>query len=160
MRSVLSNLLRIVERMEQDLSSLKVQILRLLEEHQTSKPQKPKAAKTQDIPSPDAMRGLWEQLQQYFKQRNREAIAEFVQHHTKDFLKNFAKVNNLPIDTKRSKKEIAEALIQLLKVGEVISSPVFTRPPKPQQPSLSANPGSAEEQGNPLPDSETPEPRD
>lgn len=134
--ATLKELLGIVERIERDLASLKEQITQLLNMPQPKKVGKQKAPQqaTRSLPSPEEMRKIWKQLQKEYEQRNYEAISEFVNNHTKSFLKAFAAANNLPVNPKGPKKEIEEQLIQLLKVGEAISRPPgFTRPPRYKQ---------------------------
>lgn len=133
MDRTLKRIMTIVERMEQDLASLKEQITQLLNEQQPLISLKQKVSKSAQPPqtlSDEEMRRVWEQLESEYMQRGHTAILEFVEKHTKLFLNTFIKVNNLPVDLKRSKREIAEQLIQLLAVNKAISRPTFTRPPK------------------------------
>lgn len=134
MEEVLKRLVTIVERMEQDLALLKKHITQLLKEQQatlTKTQQKvSKSVQSTQMPDEEKMRKLWEQLEVEYKQQGNSAIFEFVEKHTKPFLKAFTKANNLPVDLKGSKRKIAEQLIQLLAVNKVISRPNFTRPPK------------------------------
>lgn len=133
MDRTLERIMTIVERMEQDLASLKEQITQLLNEQQSIPSQKQKVSKsvqTTQTLSEEEMRRFWEQLESEYIQRGHTAILEFIEKHTKPFLKAFIRANNLPVDLKRSKKEIAEQLVQLLAVNKAISRPAFTRPPK------------------------------
>lgn len=132
MKEVLRRLIDIVERMEQDLASLKEHITQLLNEQQPPLPKRQKVSKSVQSPQmpEDEMKELWKQLESEYIQRGRSAVSEFVEKHTKPFLKAFVRVNNLPVNLKLSKVEIAEQIIQILAVHKAISRPTFTRPPR------------------------------
>ena len=130
MQERLMKVLKIVERLEQDLNSLKEYIAQLLDEQPPKQGRKLGANKSmENLPSSEEMKSMWEQLRKEYEQGNREAIRKFVDEHTKPFLKAFADANNLPINFKRSKKEIAEEMLELLKVEIAISSKAFTVSP-------------------------------
>jgi hypothetical protein len=126
----LAKLLKIVERLEQDLSSLKEQIVQLLEESPPKQAGKQRTHKSiENLPPPEEMRSIWQQLREEYERGGQEAIHKFVEEHTKPFLKAFAHANNLPIDIKRSKKEIAKEMLELLRVEIAISRKAFTVSP-------------------------------
>lgn len=134
MEDVLKSIVAIIERMERDLASLREQVTQLLNEQQPSPPKKQKVSKsvqsTQQMPDDEEMKELWKQLESEYIQRGRSVVSEFVEKHTKPFLRAFVRANNLPVNLKLSKDAIAEQLIQLLAVHKAISRPTFTRPPK------------------------------
>jgi hypothetical protein len=126
----LAKVLEIVERLEQDLSSLREHIVQLLEERPPKQIRKQKAHKSvENFPPPEEMRSVWRQLREEYEKGNQEAIHKFVEEHTKPFLRAFAHANNLPIDFKRSKKEIAKEILELLRVEIAISRKAFTISP-------------------------------
>ncbi len=49
-------------------------------------------------------------------------VTDFVSSHTKEYLTAFIRHNNLPLDTKDSKKELAKGLRQLLAQSAAISA--------------------------------------
>ena len=130
MRERLAKVLEIVERLEQDLSSLKEQIVQLLEESPPKQARKQRTSKSvENSPPSEEMRSMWQQLREEYERSNQEAIHKFVEEHTKTFLKAFADANNLPINFKRSKKEIVEEMLELLRVEIAISRKAFTVSP-------------------------------
>lgn len=71
--------------------------------------------------SPDALSQDYKRLQTQFREKRNQAVHEFVQTRSSNYLDEFIKANNLPIPTKASKLAVEEALISLLVQQRAIS---------------------------------------
>ena len=70
----------------------------------------------------EKLRQKWIELKEKTTKTNdpQEIINNFIKNVTKNYLKEFIRVNNLNIDPRNSKEKIARDLLQILKISEII----------------------------------------
>ncbi|MCS7225330.1 MAG: hypothetical protein NZ959_12385 [Armatimonadetes bacterium] len=145
MKPSVKHLLNIVSRLEADLLALKNAITDLLRKEQQaraqSRPPRKKVPST-SLPDEQELKRQWKDLQTAYSTDRHQAVTEFVRSRTKSFLKEWAKANALPLDIQRTKKDIAQQIIQHLAVRKAIAAPTFTQPLKMSPPLIPSSPES------------------
>lgn len=107
-----------IEQMENLLAEVKSELETLKKEKedliQSGEARKSrKLYRVEPLPAEEELRAEYERLYDEFKNKNFNAIEEFVKGKSKRYLKTFCKANNLPVDTtKVSKDGIAKEVLQ------------------------------------------------
>ena len=111
-----------VEQIERLVSELKQELENLAQE----KPREAvKIRKKEIIPPDEELKLEHEKLFSDFMNQDHKKINEFVTGKSKNYLKSFCKVNNLPLDTtKLSKEKISAEVIQWMAQRKAISQKI------------------------------------
>jgi hypothetical protein len=114
-----------VAQVERLLSEVQKQLLEIHEEldAQEKKAQAnlAKEPTPEEIPPEEILRSEYEGLFQAFMNNNTQEIRDFIKGKSKNYLKSFCKINNLPMDTtKTSKDKIADETLQWMRQRKAI----------------------------------------
>lgn len=112
----IQSLLKEIKEVKNKIDNIEKKLKNLLQENQANHKQ------DNDQINIEEFRNKWIEIKQQVDSSDHPEIIikDFIDKNTKKYIKNFIKINNLNIDPRKPKEQIAKELFQMLKISKII----------------------------------------